>query len=253
MDTKKAVIIGIIAVIAAGGYFVYRAGFLAPIPDGNNVPGNERVFCTKDALKCPDGSYVGRTGPNCQFSACPAMESFTGTLKQDSSGFALIIPSPGDDPLQVAYRMPLIVPKVSNVLGQLVNARVRAYGSFSEGNTLVIDHFEPLSGKEADATLGEARLGGTVFINGVRITVNRIVEDSRCPADVQCIWAGRLVVNVSLKSDTDKETRDLTLGAAPVGFDSWQVSLAGSKPEPVSGVSVPTKDYVFQFRVASNK
>ena len=28
------------------------------------------VMCTADAMECPDGSYVGRTGPNCEF-VCP--------------------------------------------------------------------------------------------------------------------------------------------------------------------------------------
>ena len=27
--------------------------------------------CTAEARMCPDGSYVGRTGPNCEFSPCP--------------------------------------------------------------------------------------------------------------------------------------------------------------------------------------
>ncbi len=30
----------------------------------------ESTVCTADAMRCPDGSYVGRTGPNCQF-VCP--------------------------------------------------------------------------------------------------------------------------------------------------------------------------------------
>ena len=30
------------------------------------------VACTMDAMMCPDGSYVGRTGPNCEF-VCPAL------------------------------------------------------------------------------------------------------------------------------------------------------------------------------------
>lgn len=29
------------------------------------------VTCTADAKLCPDGSYVARTGPNCEFSPCP--------------------------------------------------------------------------------------------------------------------------------------------------------------------------------------
>ena len=27
--------------------------------------------CTKEAKLCPDGTYVGRTGPNCEFAPCP--------------------------------------------------------------------------------------------------------------------------------------------------------------------------------------
>ena len=38
-------------------------------PDQANA--GEQVFCTMDAKMCPDGSYVGRTGPNCEFAACP--------------------------------------------------------------------------------------------------------------------------------------------------------------------------------------
>jgi len=30
----------------------------------------EKVACTMDARQCPDGSYVGRSGPNCEF-ICP--------------------------------------------------------------------------------------------------------------------------------------------------------------------------------------
>lgn len=27
--------------------------------------------CTEEAKLCPDGSYIGRTGPNCEFAPCP--------------------------------------------------------------------------------------------------------------------------------------------------------------------------------------
>lgn len=36
-----------------------------PSPKSNGV-----VFCTQDAKQCPDGAWVGRSGPNCEF-ACP--------------------------------------------------------------------------------------------------------------------------------------------------------------------------------------
>ena len=31
----------------------------------------EQVVCTQDAKLCPDGSYVSRQGPNCEFAKCP--------------------------------------------------------------------------------------------------------------------------------------------------------------------------------------
>ncbi len=32
----------------------------------------ELVMCTMDARGCPDGSYVSRSGPNCEFAPCPS-------------------------------------------------------------------------------------------------------------------------------------------------------------------------------------
>ncbi|MFA5947249.1 MAG: hypothetical protein WC813_04495 [Patescibacteria group bacterium] len=42
-----------------------------PIPSPTPMPPEEPVFCTQDAKQCPDGSYVARHGPNCEFDACP--------------------------------------------------------------------------------------------------------------------------------------------------------------------------------------
>lgn len=33
-------------------------------------PEDDTITCTDDAMLCPDGSWVGRTGPNCEF-VCP--------------------------------------------------------------------------------------------------------------------------------------------------------------------------------------
>jgi hypothetical protein len=35
------------------------------------VGGIDQVACTQDAKACPDGSHVSRSGPNCEFAACP--------------------------------------------------------------------------------------------------------------------------------------------------------------------------------------
>jgi predicted small lipoprotein YifL len=34
------------------------------------VPPADQVMCIEDAKQCPDGTWVGRSGPNCEFK-CP--------------------------------------------------------------------------------------------------------------------------------------------------------------------------------------
>lgn len=36
------------------------------------IKSNQSIACTMEAKICPDGSAVGRTGPNCQFAECPS-------------------------------------------------------------------------------------------------------------------------------------------------------------------------------------
>lgn len=64
-----AIIIVILAALAIlfGGYFFYRQ--LNPANPLPKLGGG--VACTVEAKLCPDGSYVGRTGPNCAFASCP--------------------------------------------------------------------------------------------------------------------------------------------------------------------------------------
>ena len=54
------------------------------------VPEPVEVMCTADAMQCPDGSYVGRTGPNCAFE-CPPSD----VLTEDKSDLIVLdLPQP---------------------------------------------------------------------------------------------------------------------------------------------------------------
>lgn len=48
------------------------------IENRNNAGGG--TVCTMDAKQCPDGSYVGRTGPKCEFAACPTPTATTSPV-----------------------------------------------------------------------------------------------------------------------------------------------------------------------------
>ncbi len=41
-----------------------------PTPKPTSID-DRKIFCTQEAKRCPDGTWVGRTGPNCEFSKCP--------------------------------------------------------------------------------------------------------------------------------------------------------------------------------------
>lgn len=73
----------------------------------------------------------------------------------------------------------------------------------------------------AAAGVGEtADLGG-----GLTIRPLSLIEDSRCPADVVCVWAGRL----RLRALVAGETLELTLGE-PLATPAGVVVLATAKP-----------------------
>lgn len=142
---------------------------------GNPQP----IACTMEAKICPDGSAVGRTGPNCEFAECP-----------------FVVGAPALDNGQV--------------------------------------------------TLG---LGEKGTVGDLSITVNSIVSDSRCPSDVQCIWAGELKVNVTFAAQTKTETVDIVLGA-PALYLWYKVALLNAEPAPKSTAKIADKDYKFTFDVA---
>ncbi|MDO8442793.1 MAG: DUF333 domain-containing protein [bacterium] len=55
-----------------------------PVSTGTIKP-TEKVFCTQEAKLCSDGSYVSRTGPNCEFTKCPGESSGSGSAVTPTS------------------------------------------------------------------------------------------------------------------------------------------------------------------------
>ncbi|MFA7245216.1 MAG: hypothetical protein WC070_03505 [Candidatus Magasanikbacteria bacterium] len=61
-------------------------------PNNNNE--DNTVYCTADAKMCPDGSYVGRVAPDCEFEACPEVISSStneGFLPEVNNSFDAVI------------------------------------------------------------------------------------------------------------------------------------------------------------------
>jgi hypothetical protein len=72
MFNNKVFVLGFIVVVFVLGGLLY---IYNPDPTEYKNPKEvEPVVCTMDAKLCPDGSYVGRSGPNCEF-VCPEATS----------------------------------------------------------------------------------------------------------------------------------------------------------------------------------
>jgi len=61
----KSILLFLVVIVV--GAIVYTL-WLRPLENTNP----QAVACTQEAKLCPDGSYVGRVGPECEFAACPA-------------------------------------------------------------------------------------------------------------------------------------------------------------------------------------
>jgi hypothetical protein len=97
------------AVPTPPGYGPYEIGETFPAPDGcNECSCTERgimctvrdcagdgVACTDDAKECPDGSFVGRVPPSCEFAPCPGEGACTleAKLCPDGSSVGRVPPS----------------------------------------------------------------------------------------------------------------------------------------------------------------
>lgn len=159
------IIIGAV-VVALIGWFL-----LSHVNKGSQEP--IAVACPTDAMICPDGTSVGRTGPKCEFAACP------------------------------------------QVLGETVATTTLAIGQSDE-------------------------------VAGMQLKVVSLVEDSRCPSDVQCIQAGTVRVKVSVSGSE----YTLTLNKPEV-IGALSVTLVDVTPhDKKSTQTIKSEDYRFTFTIA---
>lgn len=76
------------AIQCPDGSLVYRSGPNCDFEACPTVNTEEPVACTMEAKQCPDGSYVGRQGPKCEFAPCPeAVEKNCPQLAPIGPGF----------------------------------------------------------------------------------------------------------------------------------------------------------------------
>lgn len=99
----------------------------------------------------------------------------------------------------------------------------------------------------------------TAFIQSenIKITFSDVTEDSRCPSDVVCVWAGQIEVVVSILKNGEN-LGDLTLTGrageelATATFDGYSVRLVQADPYPVSTETIELSDYIITLVVTKS-
>ncbi len=78
-------------------------------------------------------------------------------------------------------------------------------------------------------------IGGTQQLEpDIFITPDAIIEDSRCPPDVMCIQAGKLVVAGTFRNGDTAQPADLELGGT-MRVEGGMLTLSGATPPPPAG------------------
>ena len=101
----------------------------------------------------------------------------------------------------------------------------------------------------ATTTSASVSFGGTFEKDFIRVMPQELLEDSRCPVDVQCIQAGTVRVSVILDAEGEQKTVIMTQGV-PVVFVGRVIELVSVAPVPNSKVTIRKQDYQFVFSVA---
>ena len=91
-----------------------------------------------------------------------------------------------------------------------------------------------------------AALGEMAYTNGLHVRPIAVVEDSRCPTNVVCVWAGRLVVRSEVRGEIWRKTLDLELGK-PQQVADGALTLVAATPGKTAGSSTDPRAYRFTF------
>jgi hypothetical protein len=125
----------------------------------------------------------------------------------------------------------------------------------------ISDIILPLIGDDSLSELGsqfELKINQTTAIesDNIKVKLLNVMNDSRCPSDVQCIWAGQvsILVNVT-KNNVNLGDVTLTLGAgnpdlAVKNVGDYTVEVIEVNPYPISTHKIKPSEYIVTLKVS---
>lgn len=84
---------------------------------------------------------------------------------------------------------------------------------------------------------------------GIKIIPTEIIEDSRCPTDVECIQAGTVRIKALLSSGLGESNQEFELGY-PITTEAESIVLLEVIPEASVGKEIFPEEYTFVFKIS---
>jgi len=103
-QSKNIIVVIVILLLIGGAYLVWM----------EYLKQAEPIVCTQEAKLCPDGSYVGRTGPKCEFAVCPEIPNGWKVFTDTKTGISFQYP----EELSTQYITKVDWPSVISVISQ---------------------------------------------------------------------------------------------------------------------------------------
>lgn len=100
----------------------------------------------------------------------------------------------------------------------------------------------------------EISAGQEAQVRGTSLTIRfvGVTEDSRCPSDVQCVWAGNAIARLALGATATPGMDaglNTMLDPKSASYAGYRISLTGLRPVPRSGTTIPGASYVATLEV----
>jgi hypothetical protein len=89
--------------------------------------------------------------------------------------------------------------------------------------------------------------------NGLTIKFLSLVEDSRCPTDTDCIWAGNAKIKVQISNRRGgSQTFEMNTNLGPKGdsFGGYAIYLESLAPAPRSNIRINRNGYTATFKIS---
>lgn len=87
------------------------------------------------------------------------------------------------------------------------------------------------------------QMNQSVYFDDYEIIFSEVLEDSRCPVDVICVWEGHASIKLDVKNKDDQNIILTTIDKTTAHFDSYKISLVDIVPYPVSTSTISQEEY----------